>query len=429
MFSYLLRNIAVISRDIARRLPRVLLSSFGIVFLISFVILFISFRTSVRDYLEKRIFNRLDINELIVTPENRTTFIKLNIFSQSFSEISTNEIRKIKRIEEIGSIQRVVRLNFPSSLIIGMFGRHMRTDILISGVERSFFRGTNISWKGFKAEDSIPVVVPYFALDLYNNFAAANSLPEVGEKALLGYKMEIVIGKSSFFRESGHKYTFMGKIFGFTSRLSTTGIIVPLEFIRKFCRRYRSEHNTGRKCVSCIMLVVRVKKSLALPGVVRSIERLGLNVESHKNIAEKTGRAIKFIDSIFMILIIILFILTVLAIFNSYLAIVYNRSYEISLQRMLGATKFRILSIFIIEASVIGIIYGIVGYYIGYYSITVLSKNVGNWIPLIRGLKITPDGNNLLLISVTISMLVSSLSALFPSIIAANLNLFRDVKR
>ena len=64
---YILRNIVFESKDILRRIVRVFISSFGIVFLISFLTVFISLRSSVTDYIEKRIFGRLDINEIRVT--------------------------------------------------------------------------------------------------------------------------------------------------------------------------------------------------------------------------------------------------------------------------------------------------------------------------------------------------------------------------
>jgi ABC-type lipoprotein release transport system permease subunit len=46
--------------------------------------------------------------------------------------------------------------------------------------------------------------------------------------------------------------------------------------------------------------------------------------------------------------------LTVIAIFNSYLTIVYNRSYTFPLQRVIGVSKARIILTFVFEGAVKG---------------------------------------------------------------------------
>ena len=89
----------------------------------------------------------------------------------------------------------------------------------------------------------------------------------------------------------------------------------------------------------------------------------------------------------------------------------------------------RIVIVFIIEAAVVGILYGVAGFYIGDYAVDFLSKNISTLIPLLKGLTITIDSKNLFMLSIVVSMLVSSLSAIIPAIFAANLSLFRDMKR
>nr|HPJ39985.1 hypothetical protein [Spirochaetota bacterium] len=68
--NYLLRNIIVEVRDFIKRMPRVFLSSFGILFLITVLVLFVSIRRTVTEYIEKRIFGKLQINELVVYPRS-----------------------------------------------------------------------------------------------------------------------------------------------------------------------------------------------------------------------------------------------------------------------------------------------------------------------------------------------------------------------
>lgn len=371
----------------------------------------------------------MDINVMKVMPKSNTSFIGFKLFSQTKNYISNPQIKKIKKIPGIKSVQKILRLNLPAYLKVGFLGRYMRTDILISGAERSFFRGSKINWKKFRSKEHVPVIVPYFALDLYNNFAAVNNLPEFGEKALLDFPLDIVIGSSSFMGVGPYHDTYNAKIYGFTSALSTTGIVVPSEFIRDFCKKYNTSSASKKSCFSSVMLFVKAKSTGQLPSVVKKIQQLGLNVESNKDIAEKTRKALSFIDGAFSLLMTIILILTVIAIFNAYLAIVYSRSQEISLTRVLGVSKVRIVVVFILEAGLVGIIYGLAGYYLGKNLVFYLAKYIGQLFPLMKGLKMTTVSLSLLPVSIGISAIVSILSAMIPAIVASNLNLYFSVNK
>lgn len=418
---YVLRNLRLELRDLSGRIFRVLLASFGILFLITFLMIFLSLRSSVSGYIEKRIFGRLDINEVQVTPPAASEQSALNLFGPSANEITEAKVRAVKKIPGIKEIHRVLRLNAPSMLRAGMFGLHMRTDILVSGVEREFFRGTDIDWRRFVPAERLPVVIPYFALDLYNNFAAVNGLPELGKKALTGFTMDLSIGKSSFNRE-GREDLFPAKVAGFSDRLSSTGIVVPSDFIRRYCREKPGATQ------STIMLHITADAPANLPRIVDSLRALGLRVQSRRDIAEKTNRALGLIDGTFYLVMIIILILTVVAIVNSYMAVVYNRSQEITLKRIVGQSKLRIILSFTAEAAAVGALFGAGGYLLGHVIITRLSGMLPKWVPLLAGLDLSPVPARYLPAAVLLSCAVSAASALVPAMIASNMNLFKSTK-
>lgn len=422
---YFYRNIISILREIMNNIPRTLVSSFGIIFLITFMVLSISLKNSISDFMETRIFGKLKINQIRITPINTTTFVK---FSSDTNEIERDKVRRVRGIAEIENIHEVLRLNYPSYIKAGMLGRYLRSDMLISGVDKSFFKDTMKNWRNFKTGDYVPVVIPEFAINLYNNFAATNGLPEIGEKAIEMLTMDIYIGRSSFFKTSKEILKYEAKIFGFTSAVTTAGIIVPDDFIKKFCRE-NMEAKERDKCYSCIAMLADVKERNKIPAVTEKIKKMNLNVESQADIADKTERAVKLIDVILGLLLGTILILTVIAIFNSYLAITYNRSDKISIQRMLGASKMRIVLIYIVEAAIVGAFYGGVGYFLGYYLVNTLSGYIDKWVPILAGLDLRLDDHSLFYAALSLSALVSSLSALIPGLFAANLNLFKASKK
>jgi hypothetical protein len=413
---YILNNIIFSSRDLLKGISKVMLSGFGIIFLISFLIIFISLRKSVSEFIEKRIFGQLNINEIQITPGTKNDYVSFNLFTPSANEISDKTVSEIKTIPGIKTVYPVMRLNIPSMLTMGMFGKFMRADILTSSVDKNFFRESKIEWKKFRDGENIPVIIPYFALDLYNNFAAVNGLPELGEKSLIGFTMKLSLGSSSFSPSKNSK-DYNAVIFGFTSRISSTGIIVPDDFLKRVCRE-RQDKSGASGCGSCVMIMASAAGSRELPSVVNAIKKMKLNVASRKDIAEKAARALGIIDGAFLLILSIILVLTVIAIFNSYMANVYNRSQEISLKRVIGASKLRI----------IGVLFGVTGYFTGYLALKSLSDKIPEWIPLLKGLNLSADVGYLLPVSVAVSAAVSSVSALIPAVFASNMNLFKSSK-
>jgi putative ABC transport system permease protein len=177
------------------------------------------------------------------------------------------------------------------------------------------------------------------------------------------------------------------------------------------------------------MLLAAVDDPRVLPVVVSRLRAMNLRVESRKDIAERTKRAMAVMEGTFSVVSAVLLVLTMIAMVNAYLAIVYNRSYEFSLQRVLGASRARLVLSFAGEAAVVGAFYGVIGYGLGYAATGYLSGNLYRWAPLLKGLRLAPAGGDVLVLSAALSALVSLLSALVPSLFASNLNLFRAIRK
>jgi putative ABC transport system permease protein len=266
-------------------------------------------------------------------------------------------------------------------------------------------------------------------MDVYNNFAASNGLPALSPKALGMLSIEMIIGRSSFSRTGKKEFKYNAKIFGFTEAITTAGIIVPSDFIKDFCRINSGELQLDDKCYSTIMLIGSVKEINRIPAITKQIRAMKLNVESQADIADKTEKALFVLNITLNVILVITLILTIIAVFNSYLALVYNRSYMFSVQRMLGASKLRIVLIFVIESGIIGAIYGLAGYFIAYYLLIYVSNNISAWIPILQGLNFRLGSHQYLPAALAFSVFVSGFSALIPAVFASNLNLFKAVKR
>lgn len=424
MIGYLVRNTAAEARDLLRRLPRVFLSGFGIFFLIVLLVVFVSMRRSVTSYLEKRIFGSLKINEIAISPRAGRD-VSVGMFAPSSGEITAAQLRALRRVEGLSGVREIYRFSRPAMLRIDMFGRSLRTDILVSGVEKEFFAGSPFNWRQFRDADPVPMVVPYFALELYNNFASTSGLPRFSERDLAGVTAEMSLGESSFFR-GGKSVRCRVSVLGFSARLSTTGVVLPVESLRRSCAQLVMPGEAG--CLPIVMAYASVKDPNRLPETVDRIRRLGLSVESRRDIAEKTGKAVLFIDAVFALLFAMIAALTAVAIFNSYLSQIYHRRDEIALKRIVGVSRVRVLVSYLIEAALAGALYGVIGYWGGLWAVGAMNTHLPRLVPVLAGFELSTAIEGLLPVSVAVSSAVSALSALIPSIIAANLSLFSTRK-
>ncbi|MBN2039262.1 MAG: ABC transporter permease [Spirochaetes bacterium] len=423
---YVLSNLSLVVREIIKIAPKTFISSFGIIFLIACAAISLSIKNSASDYLKKRVFGELKINQIKITPKSPKS---ISNFSSVGIAIDEKKIKKISGIKDITDLHKVIRLNAPASLKAGMLGMYLKTDMLISGVDKSFFKDSIPNWKQFKHNGYVPVIIPVFILDIYNNFAATSGLPALGPKALNLLSIEMIIGSSSFTGNKENSRKFRTKVFGFTETITTAGIIVPDDFIMEFCRCNSADIHLAGSCYSCIMLIGNVSDISKIPLITKKVRSMGLNIESQADIAKKTDKALFVLNFILFGITAVIFFLTVISIFNSYLAVVYNRSYILSVQRMLGASKIRIIFMFMLEAGMIGALYGVLGYFTGYYILVYMNNHLHEWIPVVQGLSLTLKPFQYFSQLFMASIALSIISAFIPSIFASSLNLFKAVKR
>jgi len=427
MFRYIYRNLYFLSKDLSKNILKALLSSFGILFLISFMVFYLSFRDSVKDYIGKKIFGTMAINEIVIHPKPPPG---REVFSPRTSKENTIrfwQAKKISRMKEFSRVYRLIRMDHTTWVNVTLLGQTKQRRFPLFGIEREFFKDELPQWKSFRHGERVPVIFPQFGLQLLNNYMAQVGYPQFTAKSLRGYTglLKIITARDNTNNELIIEKN--GFLHGMSKQIDFLGAMVPFEFITTFCRKHRMDSGKPRTGFSYVRMYARVKDIKTLPLVTAKIKKLGLRVQGQSDISSKASRAMSIIDGMSIIIALILLLLTVISIFNSYMVIVYNRSYDISLKRVIGVSKTRIVLTFLFEAALIGAIYGAAGFLIGASLIQYLSDNLEQWIPALKGLTFTGAGLHVFFSSVGASMLISSLSALIPAFLASNQNLFKTM--
>ncbi len=430
----LIRNFRLGIKTSIKNILKSLISSFGILFLISFLVMYLSFRDSVKTYIDETIYGKLDINEIKILPKN---YSRDNVFVTSTSKgakITTEQVKAIKANPEFTEVFTLISLDYQCRVKGEMFGKSKRMYIPLYGIEPAFFKGKIKNPNAFKNKVPVPVIAPKFTIEMFNNYLVLNGLPQLTIKDLQGFPIEIDIKTTPpEITDPDEKinYKIAAEVFDFTDSVSLNAGIVPIDFIYKFAAAHSKDLGKWRRGYNYIMLFAKVKDVRKLPQLVEGLEKMGLQVESQEDISRKVGKIMSIMDGFSMVIIAVFLLLTVISIFNSYLTIVYNMNQMFSLRRILGVTKIRIIISFVVEAAIVGSIYGVIGFYTGANLFDYAAKNITQWVPTLKEIAFntSPMGLSTMLLSIGLSSGISAFAALIPAIFASNINLFKAVRK
>jgi ABC-type lipoprotein release transport system permease subunit len=405
---------------------RSFLSSFGILFLVVFFVLYLAVRDSVTIYISGSLLDNLASDEIKILPKNASSieFVK----KPGSNSIAPQVLSRIQKMDELIQVHPVSRTGFNVRFKAELMGKSKSMYVPVCGIDRAIIKGKVPNWKSFHNKKPVPIIIPKFTIDIMNNLLNMEGMPTFGEKDLIGFPVELRFRTGDRNSERYKAYDYEALVHGFTDILSFPGIIMPTDFLIEVAAQYKKE--TGiPSSLDYIVVYAKVKDSNALPAVVSKLKKMGLSVESQSDITEKTAKTLRIIDGVFFAIMAIFFIVSAISIFNSYLTIVYIRSQKFSLKRVLGFSKIRILVTFVLEAALIGAIYGVAGYFAGNYILSFAGEIISKWVPALQSVTFHARNFDVLFMCVGISSAVSAVSAFIPAVFASNINLFKAVRR
>ncbi len=422
----ILYKILFIIKDNIINILRSFISSFGILFLVIFFVVYMAVKDSVTAYISGSLLDRLASNEIKILPGGAKgiEFVK-RPGSQGISVKTLARIREMKEFTELNAISRA---GFNVRIKGEMLGQSKAMYVPTCGIDRRLIKDKVPGWGSFHNRKPVPVIIPTFSIDIMNNFMSMNNMQTLTEKDFIGFPIELkfIMGKKK--TPQYKEYTHNAEIHSFTDIINFPGIILPTDFLTEVSAQYSRESGKSSG-FEYIVVYAKAKDTDRLPSIVSSLKKMGLKVESQKDITEKTQKTMRVIDGVFYAIMGIFFIVSAISIFNSYLTIVYIRSQKFSLKRVLGFSKIGILIAFVFEAAFIGALYGVAGYFCGNYIISHAGEFMSKWVPVLGVVKFQAKGSDVLLMCVGLSAAVSAASAFVPAIFASNINLFKAVRK
>lgn len=322
----------------------------------------------VKDTIDKNIIGRMENsippNIIKVGPRaNRGSFLKL-IFKRVSGEVLTEEaLKEFEKISGIKKIYPVQASHIPMQAVISIFGLTYRTDLVCVGVPYDFLdsdikkRVEKNKWDNWKNFQELPVLIPLFFLEAYNNsMADPNGLPRISQDMAVNRVVQIIFGKSSIKTVEGAT-TENARVIGFTDKIRSLALVIPLRAIKYYNEKFKGKSSSSEY----MNFFIEVKDHSSLLSVVKKISEKGFIIETNKSFSQEIILLKSRVKFIIYILSIIVLLLAIIAISFSILIASLQKIEYYRLLRVLGASRFFISFMVFFKFSFIGIIGAFIG--------------------------------------------------------------------
>jgi hypothetical protein len=279
----------------------------------------------------------------------------------------------ISSMDGVVSVARQRSLKFPASLSASLFGQSLTTDTGVYGVDGGWLEDDATGDHDFSSRDldqPVPVVLSSKLVDMYNiGFAEGSGLPMLDHEAIVGRRLYLNLGVSSFVAKEGTILSAVrGTIVGTSTRVSIMGVTVPIAWV-EYWNRVLGDADANKEYSS---LIVKVESAGILPKTIDAIQEMGFAAQAGLDLAHKVSSALRFLTISSYLLGITMFVLVGVALaFALFLNVREGRT-KIAVYRALGARRRDIREIFLSQAIALGVAGSICGLVVGTVVVTTI---------------------------------------------------------
>lgn len=255
-----------------------------------------------------------------------------------------------------------VRVSAVSRYNGDFFGRPLRLgiEVMAVGVDPRLVAADVASSRTFVDPGSgqpLPAVASTRLLEMYNkSFAVQRQLPSLTADLLTGFRFPVEFGRSYVAATGGLVQSGQFEMVGFSDHALLGGLTIPLDAARRINRAH------GEDAETYSAVVLRANSVEDVPGIVAAVRRMGFEIDdTERSLAEQAGFAISVVTGALAFLSLLIGVLSSVNIAHAFRAATRERRREIGILRSVGATKKDVLSVLLLEATLLGIAGGIVG--------------------------------------------------------------------
>lgn len=342
-------------RSLSRHRGRTGLLLSGIVVGVAFLVLLLAFVEGMQSALVERLVGTLPVTHLRVTP--RQYAMGALQFDNPFADLDSTAVTRIGRLRGVRRVLPMAALSEPAQLRASFFGQSFVTDAGVFGIQAELLGDDVKPGQDFTRRSSgpVPAFISRDLMEMYNTgFAAANDLPKLNEQILVNQDAVLTIGSSSFNPAGlGARVDRVPlRIVGVSSNVPLAGISVPMAYVQEWNRAFAGEQAAGEY----VGLTVVAEDARDVGPLTAELERMGLQVNSGREIAEKIAAIARYLSLAFGIVGLVILLVAGLGIANALALSVLERQREIGIFRSVGASRWNIRMLFLLEAFLLGVV-------------------------------------------------------------------------
>jgi hypothetical protein len=226
----------------------------------------------------------------------------------------------------------------------------------------------------------VPVVISRALLEMYNTgFASGHHLPKLDEKVLKERHFYLRLGRSMLAGESAGKIEdVLCRVVGLSDRVTLVGVSVPLGYVDEWHRWYWGDDRFKGQYNRLVVVTISPTRTDA---VAKQIEKLGLSVVSGKEASEKIAALGLVISLLIVAVVLTVALLAALGLLNVMTLSVWEQLGWIGLLRAVGARRWHVLAIFLVESAALGLLGALVGCVLAHGAMWYANDLAHRWLP------------------------------------------------
>ena len=350
--------VRVVLRNLNRIRVRTALTTTGVIIGTAAIVVLLSVAFGFEESITGELEGIGDLKEINVLRPMQSSIMRM----QGETEVLDDEA--VEKIEAIEGVQAVV----PSVSVSGTLevGRYI-TMLTLTGIDPE--RGESleinvVEGRFLRRNDRDVMVVGYKVADV---FMEKKTFKRVKELDILGKKAEIILTRKDF-EGTDEKRTFRTRVIGIIEEQGTQAdysIYVPLELAVDMLE-WESLQSHILKRYGYETIIVKVQDADQVTSITEEITDLGYLAFSFKQIIEGIGQVFTLVEILLLGIGAIALIVAALGIINTMLMSILERTREIGIMKVIGASNSDVTRIFLMEALTIGFIGGIGGVLLAY---------------------------------------------------------------
>ncbi|MDH5720512.1 MAG: hypothetical protein OEZ13_07790 [Spirochaetia bacterium] len=318
--------------------------------------------------------------------------------------ISTRQIREMKKWPHVEKVTYTQVLQSPALMYVehpALSSVAFQMDMIFQGIDASVVKPYLSCMNDFRPKRKIlpkggqrtviPIVVPESYIDLIQSYAVMiPSIPVIKKESAIGIEMPVQIGRSVLMRNAELKEIVNIKLCGFVPDRFISSAGVPLLWVQGKHRQWKMINALN----SYDQVFITASNTEKAEEIRKIAQKRGYLLNERETEYSQLYEKLSQIDIIFWSAALILLIVSLISLFNSFSLIAIKNKYEFGLCMVFGSSIYFIWFIMFLEGAIWGFIYSLAAFYISENMFVYIQQSAKN-LPLIGETII--NQNNLLI--------------------------------